>query len=339
MQYKNELVLQFKIVSKLYNKRFFMGVFKKAERKKVHFKLAISGPSGSGKTFSSLMILKGLIPNGKIAVIDTEAGSSQLYAGRPGVPEFDVIELGPPYTTERYLELMQAAVREKYDGLIIDSTSHQWNSEGGILDRKEKEQLAKPGLNGFTLFAKYTPEHERFKMAILHADIHIIATMRSKVEYAMEQNDRGKTVPRRVGLAPIQREGFDYEFTTMLDLSVDHYATTSKDRTGLFDGKHFMPNEETGTQIHEWLMTGKEVWKFTEQMKSDLRTLMTSFATGKQVFKTWESLHGAISGIDEPYYLGLTQKLVEERQAVKENPESFDNFNGGVETNGTTDPA
>lgn len=214
--------------------------------------MAITGPSGAGKTYTALKIAKGL-SSGKIAVIDTEAGSAQLYSNQVGIPDYDIVELAPPFTTPRYIELIDMAVREKYDVLIIDSISHQWQGAGSIMDRKEQEQLAKPTQNSFTLFSKYTPEHERFKQSIIQSDIHIIATMRSKTEYAMETNERGKTAPRKVGLAPIQREGMDYEFSTVLDLNLDHIVTVSKDRTSLFDGKNFVPDENTGIQIKEWL--------------------------------------------------------------------------------------
>jgi hypothetical protein len=236
-----------------------MNPFKKAERHQVKLKLAVTGPSGSGKTYSALLIAKGLSPGGKIALIDTENGSGSLYADSPTMPGFDVLELGAPFTTKRYMESIQSAVKAGYDVLVIDSLTHQWAGEGGILDRIEKEKQARPGQNSFTVWAKYTPEHETFKQSILQAPIHIIATMRSKQDYIMEQNDKGKQTPRKVGLAPVQREGAEYEFTTVFDLSMTHYATTSKDRTGLFDGEAFLPSEETGTKLMEWMQKGKEV--------------------------------------------------------------------------------
>ncbi len=232
-------------------------VFKKAERSRVFPKLALTGPSGSGKTYSALQIAKGL--GGKIAVIDTENGSASMYAGLPGMPEFDVIELRPPFLSSRYIELIKAAVAAKYDTLIVDSITHQWNGEGGIMDRKDKEQLAKPTLNGYTLWSKYTPEHETFKQAVLQSQIAIIATIRSKQEYVLEQNDKGKTAPRKVGLAPVQRDGIEYEFSVVFDLNTEHVATVSKDRTGLFDGRFFKPDHTTGEEIRTWLSSGAEM--------------------------------------------------------------------------------
>jgi hypothetical protein len=258
-----------------------MSIFKKAERKQVKLKLAITGPSGAGKTFSALKIAQGLSPSGRIAFIDTENGSGSLYADTPGMPEYDVIELAPPFTSERYMKIIDQAVAEKYDVLIIDSISHQWNGEGGIMDRKDKEQQAKPTANSYALWAKYTPEHERFKQKLLQSQIHLIATMRSKQDYILETNDKGKTAPRKVGLAPIQREGAEYEFTTVFDMTTEHIATVSKDRTGLFDQEYFKPDEITGKRIKDWMASGKEFMPEAE------------FKMGEQEWAAIESLSQA----------------------------------------------
>ena len=235
-------------------------MFKKAERKKVKVKLALTGPSGSGKTYSALKIAAGLTSKngGKVAVLDTENGSASLYAGLAGIPEFDVVDLAPPFTTDRFIQIINGAVKAGYDVLIMDSTSHQWQGEGSVMDRKDKEQLAKPTMNSYTLWSKYTPEHERFKAAILQSPIHIIATMRSKQDYQLQTNDKGKVAPCKLGMAPIQRDGAEYEYTTVFDLNMEHIASISKDRTGLFDAQFFKPDETTGVKILDWLETGKE---------------------------------------------------------------------------------
>ena len=103
-------------------------MFKKAERKRAKLRLALSGPSGSGKTYGALQIAKGL--GGKIAVLDTERGSASLYSD---TVDFDVVELGPPYEPERFIEVMDAAAKAGYEVLIIDSITHEWKGAGGIL--------------------------------------------------------------------------------------------------------------------------------------------------------------------------------------------------------------
>lgn len=226
--------------------------FQKAEKKQAKLKLAITGPSGSGKTYSALRLAKGM--GGRIAVVDTENKSASLYADKF---DFDVLEIEPPYTNEKYLQALVEAVKAKYDIVIIDSLSHQWAGEGGLLNKKE--QMDARGGNSFQNWAKMTPEHEKFKMAILHADINIIGTMRSKQDYVMETNDKGKQAPKKVGLAPIQREGLEYEFTTVFDVAMNHEAVASKDRTGLFVDKIFQVTEQTGVELKTWLMSGKPV--------------------------------------------------------------------------------
>jgi len=239
-----------------------MSTFKKAERKQTKLKIALTGPSGSGKTFSALLIAAGI--GKRIAVVDTENKSASLYAGMEKGPlagiAFDLLEIDPPYTIPRYTEAIETAEKEGYDVLIIDSISHAWTGEGGLLSKKEAlDQRA--GSNSYTNWAAITPEHEKFKAKILQADIHIICTMRSKQDYVLEQNEKGKSVPKKVGLAPIQRDGMEYEFTTVLDLAMDHHAKVSKDRTSLFDGEIFKPAKETGKKIMAWLMGAKPVEK------------------------------------------------------------------------------
>ena len=236
--------------------------FRKAERTQARLKIALTGPSGSGKTFSALLIAAGI--GKRIAVVDTENKSASLYAGMDKGPlaglEFDTLEIDPPYTIAKYLEAIEAAERAGYDVLVIDSISHAWAGEGGLLDKKGAlDQRA--GSNSYTNWAPITKEHELFKARLLNSDLHLICTMRSKQDYILEVNDKGKSQPKKVGLAPIQRDGMEYEFTTVLDLAMDHNAAASKDRTGLFDGQVFKPAKETGAKIMKWLKAGKAVEK------------------------------------------------------------------------------
>lgn len=241
-----------------------MSGFKKAERKKVRLKIAISGPSGSGKTLSALLLAKGL--GGRIAVIDTENGSASLYAGNEKLPEYDTLELAPPFETNKYIDAIKTAEKEKYDVLIIDSASHQWSGEGGLLNKKEA--LDARGGNSYTNWAKLTPEHERFKSAILHSDLHVIMTVRSKQEYALVDDGKGKNKVQKLGMAPIQRDGMEYEFTTFFDLDMSHQAEASKDRTGMFDGKLFKINEGTGEVFKSWLDGFKGVAKSSDKQST-----------------------------------------------------------------------
>ncbi|MBK1695386.1 AAA family ATPase [Chromatium weissei] len=225
-------------------------MYRKAERKQAKLRLALCGPSGSGKTYSALLIAQGLQPN-KVALIDTERGSGELYADL--IP-YDVASLNPPYTPQRYIDLIHGAEKAGYDVLIIDSISHAWMGTGGILEMHDK--VATATRNAFTAWRDVTPKHNALVDAIIGADLHVIVTTRSKTSYDMVE-DNGKKKPVKIGLAPVQREGLEYEFTTVFDLSVgQHVATATKDRTGLFDNQHFIPTVATGSALRDWLMTG-----------------------------------------------------------------------------------
>lgn len=227
--------------------------FKKAERKSVKLKLALTGPSGSGKTYSALRLAAGLVEAGlakRIAFIDTENDSASLYANDF---DFDAICIDPPYTIEKYRQAFLAAAKQKFDVVVCDSLTHAWAGEGGLLAKKES--LDSRGGNSYTNWGSITKDHESFKAAILSAPFHFVCTMRSKQDYVLETNDKGKAAPKKVGMAPIQRDGMEYEFTTVFDISMNHEASVSKDRTNLFDGQIFKITEQTGRKIAEWLNT------------------------------------------------------------------------------------
>lgn len=226
--------------------------FKKAQYVTKKARIGLSGPSGSGKTLTALKIAAGICAtesNPKIALVDTENNSSVLYSDRI---EFDLLNIDPPFQIEKYIEAIKAAEQAGYHVLILDSISHAWAGEGGLLDVQGK--LADGGMNSFTAWRKLTPQHNAFVEAMIRSKLHVIATMRSKMDYIIEQSDKGKAIPKKVGLAPIQREGMDYEFDIVFDLDLGHNAISSKDRSSLFDGKVLTkPSEEVGTQIIAWL--------------------------------------------------------------------------------------
>ena len=228
--------------------------FKRAERTQQKIKIGLQGPAGSGKTRGALALARELVPNGKVALIDTENGSASLYSDEY---VFDTVELSPPFLSEKYEQAIDMAVELGYDVLVIDSLTHQWAGEGGILARKD--QTDKKGGNSYTNWGAFTKEHNRFVSKVLHAPIHIIATLRSKADYVLEAKEGGKAVPKKVGMAAIQREGFDYEFSLLFDIGLDHEAIATKDRTRLFsDGvSRNLLKPDIGRAIRNWLATGK----------------------------------------------------------------------------------
>jgi len=227
------------------NKGGFM--FKKAEKKKVYLKLGIQGPPGGGKTYGALSMATGF--GGNIALIDTERGSSSLYADKFS---FDMAHMEPPFTTEAYLDALNGAVANKYDWLIIDSISHAWAGQGGLLEQKEAIDARGRG-NSYTNWATITKKQNQFIEALMQAPINIICCFRSKTEYIM-QDQNGKQVPKKVGLAAVQRDGFEYELDVLFELALDNSYEAEKDRTGLFKGRvGGKLTEKTGQVLKDWL--------------------------------------------------------------------------------------
>jgi hypothetical protein len=228
--------------------------FTRAQRKKSRLRLALTGPSGSGKTYSSLLIAKGI--GGRVAVLDTERGSASLYADQL---DFDTLDLDPPYSPERFTEAIEAAESAGYETLILDSITHEWSGVGGCLELVDEIARAKYKGNNWSAWNDITPRHRAFLDAILRSKMHIIATMRSKTETA-QQEQNGRKVVVKLGMKAEQRDGAEYEFTTVLDLVHDgHFAVASKDRTGLFGGDPKPITEQTGADLLAWLNTGADV--------------------------------------------------------------------------------
>lgn len=222
--------------------------FTKATRTNSKLRLAITGPAGSGKTYGALLIAQGL--GGKIAMIDTENGSGNVYAD---LCDYDICNLSAPYDPRRYIQCIHEAEQAGYDILIIDSLSHAWNGEGGVLDIQTKETAASRSNNSFVAWGKVTPLQNHLIQCITASSCHIIATMRSKTAYSQEKNERGYTEVRKIGLAPVQRDGVEYEFGTVFDLNDRHIASVTKDRTGIFTDKVFTITPKVGEALSAWL--------------------------------------------------------------------------------------
>lgn len=230
--------------------------FTKAERKKSKLRLALTGPSGSGKTYGALLVAKGL--GGKIAVIDTEKGSAALYSH---LVDFDVLDLEPPYTPERYRQAVKLAVDNGYDVVIIDSITHEWSGSGGCLELNDEIAKAKYRGNTWSAWNDTKARHRAFIDDLLVCPTHVIVTMRSKTETAQVEVNGRKQV-QKLGMKSEQNDGIEYEFTTVLDLVHDgNFALPSKDRTGLFPPNcdPFKLSDEVGKNLSEWLESGKSM--------------------------------------------------------------------------------
>jgi hypothetical protein len=233
--------------------------FKKATKYQSKLRLALCGLAGSGKTFSALSIATALAKlmrqhghgDGRIAVIDSERGSASLYADKF---DFDVCELDS-FSPLAYVEKIREAEAAGYDIIIPDSLSHAWAGKGGALDQKDR--AADRGGNSWTAWRDVTPKHNALVDAVVGSKAHVIATMRQKMEHVQEVVD-GKTQIKKVGLASIQREGMEYEFTLVGDIDLTHALKISKTRVdGIDIGDVFeRPGEAFARRVYTWLMAG-----------------------------------------------------------------------------------
>ena len=228
-----------------------MSGFQKATKAAAKLRLGLIGPAGSGKTMTALRIAHGL--GGRVAVIDTERGSASLYSGERGLA-FDVLEL-ETYEAEKFIGAIGQAEQAGYDVLIIDSLSHAWAGKGGILEFVDKA-AKRSGGGTFSGWRDATPLHNQLVDTILGAKLHVICTLRSKVEHVIEQVN-GRTQVRKVGLQPVQRDGLEYEFTVVGDVTQDHELIITKTRAAwLKDQIIREAGEELGKQLAAWLSDG-----------------------------------------------------------------------------------
>ena len=234
-------------------------MFRKATRQQSKLRMTIDGPAGSGKTYTALRFAHFLAGSGRVAVIDTERGSASKYVGEApdGTPwDFDVLEL-VQFSPEKYTEAVQVAGRAGYAVLVIDSLSHAWEGTGGALEIKDKASSGKD--NNYTAWRLVTPLHNRMVDAILQTPMHVITTMRSRTEYVQDLNEFGKVVGiRRVGMAPVQRPGMEYEFDIVCDMDWSHIMTVGKSRcSAVADLRVEKPGQEFMRQVLTWLESGQ----------------------------------------------------------------------------------
>lgn len=228
-----------------------MGMFTKAIKHESKLRLAIMGPSGSGKTYTSLAVATALANGKPVAVLDTESGSASKYSD---TFEFDVAELRAPFHPDKFIDAIHEAEKAGYGVLIIDSLSHAWSGTGGVLDVVDEAAKRSKSGNTYMAWKEGTPVHNRLIDAIVQSGIHIIVTMRSKTEYTLKTNDRGKQTPEKVGMAPVQRDGMEYEFDVVFDMDMDNNAIVSKSRCSALARQVIAkPGAQVAETLAQWL--------------------------------------------------------------------------------------
>ena len=223
--------------------------FQKAKREQIWAKILLNSPSGGGKSYSALRLATGMARKcgSRVAVVDTENGRIRYYANEF---DFDDMQLEEPYSPEKYIEAIDEAVKAGYKVLVIDSTSHEWNFCLDLVNNM-------PGSNSYTKWKSVTPRHNAFMEKILQAPIHIIATVRGKDEYVLEDSN-GKKIPKKVGLGYTQRDGAEFNYTVTLNLDqATHRFSATKDNTHLFEDRYDVLTEADGEAIYDWANSGE----------------------------------------------------------------------------------
>jgi hypothetical protein len=255
-----------------------VSMFTKAQKQQLKARVAFVGPTGSGKTWTALEWATTLVGvGGRIAVVDTENSSASYYADRY---TFDVCPMAEPYEPHRLTQVIRGAADEGYDAIVIDSLSHFWEGEGGVLDIADAAGQ-RAGGNSFAGWKTATPQLRNLIDVLRSVDMHVIVTMRSKMEWVLEKDERtGKTSPKKVGMAPVMRQGVEYEFTAVIDMDLDHRGAVTKSRCSEIADVIMQPHRanETAAIFGRWLDSGEKL------------------ATRDEV----DALIGVLNGIEDP---------------------------------------
>lgn len=266
---------------------------KKAKREKIYVKIALMAPSGGGKTYSGLRLATGMAKEiekekgekAKILLANTEQKRGYYYADEF---DYDIVDIDAPHEPEKYVDLIDFAVNEGYDILILDSTSHEWEGRGGCLELQQKAG------GTYQAWAKVTPRHNKFINAIADSPIHIIATMRGKDQYEMTKDDKGKTAVQKLGIGAKQRDGFEYEFTcTFLLDQKTNTAESQKDNTHLFDHEGAkLLTEADGVKIMQWANSGEGYTPVVRNDNPDTEASSDLVTIKKQITEKIQELGG-----------------------------------------------
>ena len=224
--------------------------FSKAVKYAAKGRVALVGPAGSGKSYTMLTLARLLAgPDGRIAAVDTEQGSLSKYAD---VFDFDVLPL-KSFSPDLFQESLHAAEAAGYAVFCCDSLSHFWMGKNGALefvDNAKKRSSSRDDMAGWKDFRP----HERAMVdAMLASPCHVICTMRTKTDYQeIEVNGKKKRI--KVGLAPVQRDGLEYEFDLVGLMDDDNTFIVDKTRCSPLNGQAITkPKAEDLQPFKTWL--------------------------------------------------------------------------------------
>ena len=246
---------------------------RKAQKRQLALKILCSGSSGSGKTFSALRLATGIVnrAGGEIYLINTEGDRGEMYGNQFN---YQIVDLPEPRSPENYIEAIKYCIDEGATVIIIDSLSHEWNYLN--------EQVNNMPGNSFNNWGKQKPRHRKLVDFIVESKVHIIATGRGKDEYVMETNEKGKSMPKKVGVGVQQEKDTEYEYMVTFNITQDtHVASCMKDNTGLFNNKFDVLTEKDGENLYDWANSGSEPLFNVADAQQEIINLATSLGGSK----------------------------------------------------------
>jgi len=230
--------------------------FKQATKDQLKLRLAQMGVSGSGKTFTSLVIASGLGKN--IYMIDTERGKSRLYSD---LFDFQVVDyrehFGKNFDPRNFVTLIKVAEDAGADVIISDSLSHAWDGTLELKDNMSKRN----GSDSFTAWRDVNPIFNELIDAIIGSPAHMICNLRQKQDYAMGKSEStGKNKVDKLGMAPVFRDGVEYEFDVVADMDVENNWIVTKTRYSPLQGRVInRPTKELAEELLSWLNDGTKI--------------------------------------------------------------------------------
>lgn len=242
-------------------------VFAPAVRERIKARVLVFGPSGSGKSYTSLLLASHLAGDEPFGVIDSEDGRARLYADDFNFSQY---EMAPPYHPQHYINAIARAEEAGIKVLVIDSITPEWDGTGGVKEIVD-EAKGRFGGNQHSAWSVGTPLHNKFIEAILRSKCHIICTARSKTEWMVEEDERGKKKYIKVGLAPTQRDTIEYEFDLCLLMDMENNGMVSKSHAGKIWPPGSIiekPGADLAAQLKKWLGEGAEP-SFTPESAGD----------------------------------------------------------------------
>jgi len=299
----------------------------KATKLQAKGRIAITGPAGAGKTYTALLLAMELQGDGRTLFLDSEGRSSEKYADEF---DYDIIPLAPPYSVKTYFDAIKfAGEQDGYSVIIVDSLSHAWAGEGGALEQVDAAKAKSRG-NSFVAWRDVTPTQWKMVEAILQNPKHVIACMRSKMDYLMEK-DGNKTSVKKVGLAPIQRAGMEYEFDVVIDMDWDHRGIISKTRMNSIADKVYMkPGKELGQEIAAWLGSGEAARPEPVVKKEEAKTSPVKEPTGEEEVKTRLYTQQDLLGLAKQRYNMTPQQVGEALKNQEIGAFDVENWDGMV---------